>query len=43
MPSVLVKFGLCKSKNEARNDIEGDGIYINNQKAPKSYAALELK
>lgn len=43
MPSVLVKFGLCKSKNEARKDIEGDGIYINNEKAPKSFATLELK
>jgi tyrosyl-tRNA synthetase len=32
MPEVLVHVGLCSSKGQARRDIEGGGIYLNNDR-----------
>ena len=32
LPDVLVHVGLCSSKGQARKDIEGGGIYLNNER-----------
>jgi tyrosyl-tRNA synthetase len=32
LPEVLVHVGLCSSKGQARKDIEGGGIYLNNER-----------
>jgi tyrosyl-tRNA synthetase len=32
LPEVLVHVGLCTSKGQARRDIEGGGIYLNNER-----------
>ena len=32
LPEVLVHLGLCSSKGQARKDIEGGGIYLNNER-----------
>lgn len=32
LPEVLVHAGLCPSKGQARKDIEGGGIYLNNER-----------
>jgi tyrosyl-tRNA synthetase len=32
LPEVLVHVGLCSSKGQARRDIEGGGIYLNNER-----------
>jgi tyrosyl-tRNA synthetase len=33
---LLVHSGLCASKGQARKDIEGGGIYLNNQRAAEA-------
>jgi tyrosyl-tRNA synthetase len=33
LSDLLVHAGLCPSKGQARKDIEGGGIYVNNQRA----------
>jgi tyrosyl-tRNA synthetase len=42
LPDLLLEVGLCKSRNEARKDIDGEGIYINNAKVPKNYSDLPI-
>ncbi len=32
LPEVLVHVGLCPSKGQARKDVEGGGIYLNNER-----------
>lgn len=32
MPQVLVDLGLCKSKGQARKDIQAGGVYVNNER-----------
>ena len=32
LPELLVHAGLCSSKGQARKDIEGGGIYVNNER-----------
>ncbi|MEN9632790.1 MAG: Tyrosine--tRNA ligase [Verrucomicrobiota bacterium] len=40
LTEALVQGGLAPSKGQARKDIEGGGVYINNVKAPESTRAL---
>jgi tyrosyl-tRNA synthetase len=45
LPEVLVHAGLCPSKGQARKDIEGGGIYVNNERvadAARSVTADDL-
>jgi tyrosyl-tRNA synthetase len=37
LPDLLVEVKLCKSRNEARREIEGDGITLNGSKLSKVY------
>ena len=37
---LLVLGGLCPSKGQARKDIEGGGVYINNQREPGAQRAV---
>ncbi|MCX8092257.1 MAG: tyrosine--tRNA ligase [Verrucomicrobiae bacterium] len=39
---VLVHAGLCPSKGQARKDIEGGGIYLNNQRVASPQRAVTL-
>ncbi|MCL2825562.1 MAG: tyrosine--tRNA ligase [Polyangiaceae bacterium] len=39
---LLVKTGLCKSKGAARKDVDGGGIYVNNQRVRDSGYKLTL-
>ena len=36
LPELLVHAGLCPSKGQARKDIDGGGIYLNNQRVVSS-------
>lgn len=42
LPDLLVELSLCKSRNEARRDIEGEGVYLNGTKTPKQYSEQPL-
>ena len=37
---LLVHSGLCPSKGQARKDIQGGGIYVNNVKSPDINRAI---
>jgi tyrosyl-tRNA synthetase len=39
LADLLVHSGLCPSKGQARKDIEGGGIYVNNVRVPSPAAA----
>jgi tyrosyl-tRNA synthetase len=40
LPDLLVHSGLCQSKGQARKDVEGGGIYINNVRATDTHASV---
>jgi len=40
---VLVQSGLCPSKGQARKDIEGGGVYLNNVREPNFQRQVSAK
>ena len=38
LPDLLWRLKITSSKKEGRREIEGEGIYLNNAKIPKSYS-----
>src|SRR5690606_6476261 len=40
LTELLVHSGLCPSKGQARKDIDGGGIYVNNVKSPDNTRAI---
>jgi len=40
MPDLFTQSGLCPSKGQARKDLEGGGLYVNNQRVSEGLARV---